>query len=155
MVNLGHANDTQQSDQDLQLTPMPPVPKRAGNHGGTITPFTSASASAAAKRRWELRNARVRRGVGNAKTQIDQIAHLPGNAPLDVIEYLAEQHTLNAADPSAHGSQASYKLVMDYGWPRPDASQDTGNGASITINMSAGAMVELARALGYGAKDKP
>jgi hypothetical protein len=80
----------------------------------------------------------------------EQLPDLRGRGTYAVVRKLAEAHTLNAADPSAHGSQASYKQVMERAFPRPTDDGAGVGGASITINMTAGAMLELARALGYG-----
>lgn len=132
---------------DIVFTPLPDAPSIPGRNGGTLIPLRGERAREAANRRWEMARAATQAGIRDAG---EQMHDLRGTGSLAVIRKLAEVHTLNAADPSAHGSQASYKQVMDRAFPRPTDDNQSGGGASITINMTGAAMVELARALGLG-----
>ena len=133
---------------DVMLSEVTQVnaPRRTviGATGGKLTPFDSASASAAARRRWEKVSAATRRGMANAGKQLADISRAGSVA---VAEYLAEQHTLNAADPSARGSVLSYKQVMHYAFPEPAraAAEPAPGGAA--FYLSAGAVDRIASLL--------
>jgi len=70
-----------------------------------------------------------------------------------VVRYLVQQHTLNAADPSARGSAQSFKQVMDLAYPKPErevaASSAVPEGGA-TLQLSA----DLARELLAAMRDK-
>ena len=122
-----------------------------GRRGGTIVPIRSSErARELALKRWEMVSAAARRGIAKAGQQIDGLTSnykLDGRvtAP-DVVGYLAEQHTLNAADPSAPGSVQSFREVMRIAYPAPSARADNDQAApagGLQINLSP----ELAREL--------
>lgn len=92
-----------------------------GARGGRIVkPWDSAAAAAAARRRWELASQAARRGMAKAG---EQLPNIDRRGPLAVVEYLTEQHTLNAADPSARGAGASLREVMRLAYPAPERAQ--------------------------------
>lgn len=103
----------------------------AGRNGGTLTPYDSARATAAARRRWDRRAAAVRQGLRDAAQLLTEKTDLtlPGGAPLqneyDVLRVVGSQHALHAADPSAPGSVQSLKLVSEMAFPRPEPSAIT------------------------------
>jgi hypothetical protein len=89
-----------------------------GGGFGRIVPIRdSARASELARRRWDKAAAAARRGMAKAGAQLPDVSRA---APLAVLEYLVEQHTLNAADPSARGSQSSLKQVVELAFPKPE-----------------------------------
>lgn len=96
----------------------------AGRNGGTLTPFDSSSASAAARRKWERFALATRRGMAKAGRQLPDVSKA---SSLAVAEYLAEVHTLNAADPSSPSSVASYKQVTNIAYPKPEAERRTAD----------------------------
>ena len=96
---------------------------------GRIT--KSSSAAAARARAGKAEKARERREKADA---------------YEVVEHLAEQHTLNAADPSARGSTSSLKTLLQHGWPRPERA-DEGKGqmqGGARLDISKEALLELA-----------
>ncbi len=110
------------------------VATRKGRNGGTLTPFDSVRAAEARARRTELAGQRVRRAAIKAGGQ------LPGvnaNSSLDTLEYVAEQHWLNAADPSAPGSVQSFREVMRIAYPSPE------RGAAVSSVPAGGAQLNL------------
>jgi hypothetical protein len=117
---------------------------RPGGRGGRIVqPFDSASARAAAAKRWAAVSQAARLGIADAGTQIPDIDKR-GSVP--VVRYLVQQHTLNAADPSARGATQSFKQIMDLAYPKPErevapSSVVPAGGASIALSP------ELAREL--------
>ena len=116
-----------------------------GRNGGTITPIRdSARASELARRRWDKVGAAARRGMAKAGQQIPDIST---RGSLAVVEYLVEQHTLNAADPSAKGSAASFQKVMDVAYPAPSKAAQVEQGNTVTVTLTDGAMAGLAELL--------
>jgi hypothetical protein len=115
-----------------------------GKNGGTLRPVRDeAAARALVRKRWDGVSAAARRGLAKAGKQIPDIS---GQGPVRVVEYLVEQHTLNAADPSARGATQSFKQVMDLAYPKPEREVATGpatppGGASLALSP------ELAREL--------
>ena len=92
---------------------------RPGNNGKgrIVAPWNAEQARQAARKRWDAASAAVRRGLAKAS---EQVPGLSIRGPLAAIEYAAEQHGLNMFDPSAHGSQQSMKLLLDYAYPKPE-----------------------------------
>ena len=88
-----------------------------GGHGRIIPIRDPERARMLARRRWDAASAAVRRGLAKASEQVPGLAI---RGPLAAIEYAAEQHGLNMFDPSAHGSQQSMKLLLDYAFPKPE-----------------------------------
>ena len=76
-----------------------------------------------ARERREQAAKAIREGVASAGVQIPDVAKADA---YEVVEHLAEQHTLNAADPSARGSTSSLKTLLQHGWPRPEHADDVG-----------------------------
>lgn len=117
---------------------------RPGGRGGRIVqPFDSASAKEAARRRWDAVSQAARLGIADAGAKIPDIDKR-GSVP--VVRYLVQQHTLNAADPSARGATQSFKQVMDLAYPKPE--REVGASAAVpaggaTLSLSP----ELAREL--------
>ena len=96
-----------------------------------------------ARERREKAAEAIRKGVGKAGVQIPEVANAEA---YEVVEYLAEQHTLNAADPSARGSTSSLKTLLQHGWPRPERA-DEGKGqmqGGARLDISKEALLELA-----------
>jgi hypothetical protein len=118
--------------------------RRPGANGGSIVaPWSSEDARAAARRRWDNMSKAARLGIADAGAQIPDIDKR--SAP-DVIRYLAQQHTLNAADPSARGATQSFKIVTDLAYPKPEREVNQANavpagGATLALSP------ELAREL--------
>jgi hypothetical protein len=119
---------------------------RPGGRGGSIVaPFDPVSAREAARRRWENVSKAARLGLADAAASIDQLP-IDRRSSVGVVRFLVEQHTLNAADPSARGATQSFKQVMDLAYPKPErevaaASAVPAGGATIALSP------ELARAL--------
>lgn len=96
-----------------------------GRHGGTLKPIRSTERSLELHRARAEKKARaIRAGVADAVPKLnDEGAKLGNGEPLkdayDALRYVATQNTLNAADPSAPGSQRSLDLVLKHGWPEP------------------------------------
>ena len=118
----------------------------AGQNGGTLTPYDANRAREAARIRWDKANAAALRGMTKAGQQIPDVSR---RGPAAVVEYLVEQHTLHAADPSAPGSVQSFKQVMAIAYPKPDSekSGDVVADGGVQLNLSAGAVRELLAAL--------
>ena len=97
-----------------------------GKGGFIVPPWDSERARAAVRKRWEMASAAARRGLAKAGEQIPEIN---ANSAPKVIEYLSEQHTLNAADPSSRNAVASFRQVMAVGYPKPERREvDSGSG---------------------------
>lgn len=117
---------------------------RPGGRGGRIVqPFDSNTARAAAAKRWAAVSQAARLGIADAGAQIPDIDKR-GSVP--VVRYLVQQHTLNAADPSARGATQSFKQIMDLAYPKPErevaaSAAIPAGGASVTLSP------ELAREL--------
>lgn len=115
-----------------------------GKNGGTLRPVRSTEqAQALVRKRWDGVSAAARRGLAKAGKQIPDLV---GDGPVRVVEYLVEQHTLNAADPSARGATQSFKQIMDLAYPKPEREVNTGpavpaGGAAVVLSP------ELAREL--------
>ncbi len=110
---------------------------------GRITKSSSAAAARAragkaekARERREQAAKAIREGVASAGVQIQGVAMAD---EYEVVEHLAEQHTLNAADPSARGSTSSLKTLLQHGWPRPERA-DEGKG-----QMQGGARLDISK----------
>jgi len=110
----------------------------AGKNGGTLIPFTSESSKRALAHRWSGAAAVVkaaqragRRGMVAAGAQIPEVKR--PRSSLAVLEYLTEVHTLNAADPSARNSVASFNAVMGIAYP--ELRERTDNGALASGGM--------------------
>lgn len=106
-----------------------------GGRGGTIRPIRDAARAAElARLRWDRVSAEARRGM------VDAAKNLPGVASSSpaVVRYLAEQHTLNAADPSAPGSVQSFREVMRIAYPAPErgAAPSTVPAGGMQLNLS-------------------
>jgi len=99
--------------------PMNKVLRPGGKNGknGLIgRPFDSETGRLANKRRHEKASKAIRDGVKAAAKQLPDVRRDNAYA---VIKHAAEQHALNASDPSAAGSASSLKLLLDKGWPEP------------------------------------
>ena len=105
----------------------------------------SSPAAAARARQGKVEKARrrraaaavaLRKGIGIAGVQMPDVA---SDNLYDVLTHLAEQHTLNAADPSARGSTSSLKTLLQHGWPRPERA-DEGKG-----QMQGGARLDISK----------
>ena len=121
---------------------------------GRITKSSSAAAARARAGKAEKARARrekaaeaIRMGVGKAGVQIPEVANAQA---YEVVDHLAEQHSLNAADPSARGSTSSFKTLLHHGWPRPERA-DEGNGqmqGGARLDISKETLLELADRMG-------
>jgi len=105
--------------------PTRPINKalRPGGYGaGKVgRPWDSETAKLARKRRFEKASKAIRDGVEAAAKQLPDINK---NTAYEVIKHAAEQHALNATDPSATGSASSLKLLLDKGWPEPKREEE-------------------------------
>ena len=100
-----------------------------------------------ARERREKAAKAIREGVASAGVQIPDVAKAD---EYEVVEHLAEQHTLNAADPSARGSTSSLKTLLQHGWPRPERA-DEGKGqmqGGARLDISKETLLELADRMG-------
>ena len=98
--------------------------------GGALVPVRSTEqARELARRRWDAVSAAARRGLVKAGEQLPDVR---ASSPVAVVEYLVSQHALNAADPSARGSQASFKQVMDLAYPKPEREVSSGPASPAT-----------------------
>lgn len=114
-----------------------------GGRGGSIRPIRDAvRAAELARIRWNNAGVRARAAAVKAGQRLPDI-NLRG--PLDMLEYVAEQHWMNAADPSAPGSVQSFREVMRIAYPAPErglvASTVPAGGAQLNLSP------ELAREL--------
>lgn len=121
-------------NKDAEVTGKILVP---GRNGGRIrAPFDRASSLEANARRWAGVSRAARLGIAAAG---EQLPGVDSRAPLRVIEYLAEVHTLNAADPSARNSVASLNAVLRLAYPEPQRN-DAGQA---DVTPDAGDVAEL------------
>lgn len=97
-----------------------------GGYGRIVPIRDPARARELARRRWDAVSAAARRGLVKAGEQLPDIR---ASSPVAVVEYLVSQHALNAADPSARGSQASFKQVVELAYPKPDREVAASPGA--------------------------
>lgn len=129
-----------------QVMPAGAVP---GRNGGYLKPVRDrAAAQEMAALRWDAVSRVGRLGVADAGKQITGI---DTHGSLPVIRYLVEQHTLNAADPSAPGSVQSFREIMRIAYPSPERT-NSGNSSDIPpggaqLNLDAGALDRLIQAL--------
>jgi len=112
-----------EADEAEYIKKGPSIP---GPRGGTLYPVhTSEEGTRRINIRWNRTRAAARAGVTEAYTQIPDAppAHTKKGKQLAVIARMFEQHALNACDPSARGSSASLRAVMDYAFkPERDHS---------------------------------
>ena len=114
---------------------------------GTLTPFDSTRARAARLAqledgREELRQAALQGGTLAAA----QIPDLPSADRIGLMASIFSNHALNAHDPSARGSVASARLVIENAYPR--AQEFERERLTEPVSVLAQAMgVELARLL--------
>lgn len=114
-----------------------------GVHGGTLRPVkTSEAARELVMHRWRRKADAVRRGLARAGINVPGVEKPDAYA---VVAAIAENHALNALDPSARGSAASARLVLEHGWPAPERASlsDAMPSSGLTMHLSA----DLARDL--------
>jgi len=113
----------EKSDEAEYIKKGPSIP---GPRGGTLYPVrTSEEGTRRINIRWNRTRAAARAGVTATYDQIPDVppAHTKAGKQLAVIARMFEQHALNACDPSARGSSASLRAVMDYAYkPERDHS---------------------------------
>jgi len=98
--------------------------------------------------RWDAVSAAARRGIVDAGKNM---VGINGHSPVPVVQYLVEQHTMNAADPSAPGSVQSFKQIMDLAYPKParepgPAVPDGGMSLSLSPELARAVLARLSSA---------
>lgn len=127
-------------DGEVIVNPGTKPARIPGGQGGRgfLTPVrTSERARELVAKRWAGVSRAARLGISDAG---GQLPGLDKRKPLKVVRYLAEQHTLNAADPSARNSVASLNAVMRLAYPEPQRNPD---GSSSVTPSDAGAIAKL------------
>ena len=114
--NVSHIQSSDSSDVSQNVSHAPT--RIAGRNGGALTPFDPDRARAARLRqiedgREELRQAALAAGTLAAA----QIPDLPSNDRVGLMTSILSNHALNAHDPSARGSVASARLVIETAYP--------------------------------------
>ena len=109
-----------------------------------LTPFNSERAKVAQARRYELAGQRARQAALAAAEKVG----LSARTPLDMLEYVAEQHWLNAADISRKTSVQSAKMVIGLSYPAPARGEAAPAAGGLSDDDVAGvkAMLSLFRA---------
>lgn len=127
-------------------------PRMEQPHGGALRPVRdSASASALASRRWALERERARQAArAGMRKAGEQLPDIRGSSTAHVVEFLVEQHTLNAADPSAKGSAQSFKQIMELAYPKPEREVGASLPAGVAgqLNLDSGQVDKLLDLLG-------
>lgn len=90
----------------------------AGRRGGTLTPFDSARALEANRKRWAKVGHVARRALVTAAGEVPDL-DVQGDH-WRALEYVFHQRWLNTFDPSARGSSADLRTMIDVAFPKPE-----------------------------------
>ena len=90
----------------------------AGRRGGTLTPFNSARAIEANRKRWAKVGHVARRALVTAAGEVPDL-DVQGDH-WRALEYVFHQRWLNTFDPSARGSSADLRTMIDVAYPKPE-----------------------------------
>lgn len=94
-----------------------------GGRGGSITPITTTErARELARARWEAKAKAIRAGVGDAAPQLPDVK---GRGAYTVLRAVSEAHAMHAYAAGETGAAASFKLLLEHGWPKPDKPDAT------------------------------
>lgn len=115
-------------------------------HGGALRRITSEQAREMRLRSLERRREELRRAALDAlDVAARQLTDLSSDDRAGVLRAIFANHALNAHDPSARGSVASARLVLEHAYPEPRRERGAAQVAAAAAGQALGS--ELARRL--------